>query len=225
MPTHKFILPNVTASYSALDAFETCPRKYEASNFLKTVPFVTSEAMARGNRVHKFMEDYVKEGTPVPAGLTKLKSLVDKITPRATEVHAEQQIAINYDLKQVGYFAGDVAWRAKLDLTVLHPPGMIVVDYKTSSEPRETIDQLEMNILMAFVRYPDIERARGIFAYTDHKDRHRDIARTDIPRIVDGIYPRLERLRLAQERRDFPPTPCYLCKFCPVKKCQFNKSK
>lgn len=219
-------LPHVATSHSALDAFETCPREYNATSIAKTHKKSGSQAMETGKAVHKAMEDYVKLGVWPPPGLTKLKKLADRIlVPGYTNVTTEEPINLNYMLQPCGPFDDNVVWRAKLDLNVYRPGGVFAVDWKTSSEPREDWSQLKENAMCIFQKYAWVDTVVGIYGYTQHRDRRIIIARDEVPEIVDGLTPRLERLKLARETGNFPPKPGWKCKTCPVSNCEFNRRK
>jgi PD-(D/E)XK nuclease superfamily len=216
------VWPQVQWSFSALEAFERCAMQFGEVNVRKKYPFVESEQMKAGNQVHKMLEDYVTIGTPLPAGLTHIKAHIDKLCVGALNVQAEQSVALTWDLEPCGTFDFNVSYRGKLDLTVSRPDALIVTDYKTSSEPREGLEQLELSCLAALQRNKQYDVAWGVFAYTKHKFRKVKVLRSDIPLLAATMVPRLERLKEAKEKGLFPATPGFQCRWCPVVTCEHN---
>ena len=66
-------------SYSALNAFETCPRRYQLTRVTKEAHERQHEASIWGNKVHKHLEDYANGKNQLPKDLQKYAKYVDKI--------------------------------------------------------------------------------------------------------------------------------------------------
>ena len=66
-------------SYSSLNAFETCPRRYQLTRVTKEVVERQHEASIYGNRVHKHLENYANKKRGLPPELQKYAKYVDKI--------------------------------------------------------------------------------------------------------------------------------------------------
>jgi hypothetical protein len=219
------VWPAVEWSFSALEAFERCAMAFGNVNVLKRYPFVESSQMKDGNLVHKMLEKYVSMGEELPKGLMHIKAHIDLVCNGAVSVQAEQSIALTNNLEVCGTFAPGVSYRGKLDLTVCRKDAIIVTDYKTSSEPREGLDQLELSCIAALMKYPEHDVAHGVFAYTKHKFRRVRITRAMVPLIAQGMVPRLLRLKEAKEHRLFPATPGFYCRWCPVITCHHHPKR
>lgn len=213
-------------SYSTLNAFETCARNYGEVNVLKKFPFVESEAIKQGKQVHALLESYITIGSPLPPGLVEIKGYIDKMVDGAAAVQGEQSLNYSYDLQPCQVMSTSCSYRGKLDLTVMRPNGVgIVVDYKTSSSPRESMDQLEFAAVASLIHNPDMREVHAYFLYTKgFRPRKVTLIRASIPGIINGVRPRIERMALAKAQNFFPPTPCYVCRWCPILNCEFNES-
>ena len=66
-------------SYSLLQAFETCPRRFKLTRITKEVQEPQSEAMLHGNEVHKSLELAVPQTLLTPAGGTTSSRLLPSI--------------------------------------------------------------------------------------------------------------------------------------------------
>ena len=60
-------------SYSALTAFETCPRRFELTRVTRQVKEPQTEATIWGNEVHKALELFAKDGKPLPKNLKSMR--------------------------------------------------------------------------------------------------------------------------------------------------------
>ena len=105
-----------TWSPSALGGYPTCPKQYAARYFYCTLPWVETAQMRAGTIEHKHLENRMREKTPLPEGYERGERFC-RVIEQAGEVKAEQKLAINRDLKIVGYFAKDVWGRCVIDVS------------------------------------------------------------------------------------------------------------
>lgn len=217
--------PEVPWSFSALERFEGCARQYGAINVKKAYPFVESQAMKDGKTTHKLLEDYVQLGKELPSGLMHIKTIIDIVTKGAERVSGEQDIAFTHMLQPCGTFDNDVSYRGKIDLLSLRKDAAFVLDYKTSSQPREGDEQIIWMGIAVLLKYPQYNVVHGMFIYTKHEPRRIAVKRADIQEHVDRMIPRLLRLKEAKSTNTFLPTPGWMCKFCPVKTCEFHPNR
>ena len=66
-------------SYSALTAYETCPKRYQLTRVTKQVVEPQNEATKWGNEVHKALELFAKGQKPLPKSLEDYGKYVRKI--------------------------------------------------------------------------------------------------------------------------------------------------
>jgi CRISPR/Cas system-associated exonuclease Cas4 (RecB family) len=215
----------VVFSISNLAAFELCAKNYEEIYVEKSIPYSESAAQAGGKLTHKQLEDYVAHGKPLPIGLTAIRTYIDKICQGAINILTERRVALTHDLQPVGFFHDDVAYRGVIDLTVFRRDAVIICDYKTGNEPRDDFIQLRLNALSVFQEFPEVQKIHLVYLYTKFKPRRMTMLRHEIPALMAEIWPRVEKLRLAREKKLFPAQPGWKCKFCEVTKCQFNKKR
>ena len=69
-------------SYSSINLFKQCPKKYYHLRVAKDIKESTSEAMLYGSRVHKIAEEYVRDGTPIPLSLIHISEPTDGLLSR-----------------------------------------------------------------------------------------------------------------------------------------------
>jgi PD-(D/E)XK nuclease superfamily len=214
-------------SHSALGRCEDCSLMYGSTNVMKLYPFEESPQMKAGNVTHAQLENYVTNGTDVPLMLKGIQRFIDKLSERAIEVIPERWVNVTYDIRSTPQaFHDDVSYRGKIDFTAIMKDDAVIVDYKTSSEPRETFEQLEYQALATLVERPKLRRVYGYYAYTKFARRGMEpVSREDIPRLVKLIKPRLERMKKVRDEKLYTPNPGYYCRWCPVVTCKFNPKR
>jgi hypothetical protein len=113
-----------------------------------------------------------------------------------------------------------VCLRVQFDLNALRPDSIAQLDYKTSSQPRESELQLKLYGLASLQRWPQYDTCYSAFVYTHHPSRMVKTSRDEIADIVAAVNPRLERLRLAREQDSWLKRPSWKCGYCPVAECE-----
>src|SRR5690606_12787129 len=103
-------------SYSALSAFETCPRQFYEMRIKKAWPDPPGEAQQFGTLVHQYLEDRFNKGQALPVFLRHLNPLVAKLEESKGVVQAEYRYALNAKLQPVEFFAKDAWVRAVGDV-------------------------------------------------------------------------------------------------------------
>ena len=211
-------------SYSALSAFETCPRRYQLTRVTKEVVEPPSEAMTWGNRVHQMLEDYAKNQTPIPGELQKYQRYVDKILDRDGKHIIEEKLAINDRFNPTGWMSKDTWCRGIVDIGVIGETKGYLLDWKTGKR-KPDMTQLQLFAALAFAHYPWIDEVvTGFIWLKDGKMDKNRFWRADLPDIWNGFLPGVKRLELAFESDKWPAKPSGLCKnWCPVGKsrCEF----
>lgn len=210
-------------SFSALNAFETCPRQYHEMRIKKTYKDVPGEAAQWGKIVHKHLEDRIKYKQELPPFLTHVEPLVGRLESFDGQLAAEYQMALNADFQPTEWFARDTWVRAQGDAISIKGPTGVAVDWK-SGKFREGDDQLRLQSAIMFATYPQLEKVGIVYAFVKEKQTlSRTFTRNDVPMIWQRFLPRVQRMEQAFKDQDFPPKPSGLCrKWCLVKSCEFH---
>jgi CRISPR/Cas system-associated exonuclease Cas4 (RecB family) len=210
-------------TYSQLDSFETCPRKFYHTKVIRDVVEPPSIHTEWGSKVHTALENYVMHGTPLPEGMTQWESLMQKITALPGEKLPEQKFALDRNFEPADW---DNAWTRGIgDLVVLHKGKAAVLDYKTGK--RKPSEQLQLYAAYVFAHYPQIETVTTGFVWLKPKrlDWH-TIRQADVPSLWQAFLPRVAKLESAYERDSWPARPSGLCNgWCPITSCEFNKER
>ena len=211
-------------SFSSLSAFEQCPLRYKLTRVTKLIKEPPTEATTWGNRVHKALEERVRDGTPLPATIAGYEPLAAKLANSRGEVLVEQKVSVNAKLQPTEYFAKDVWCRGVLDVAVIGDRSALILDWKTGKR-KDDLDQLKLFAGMAFAYYPALEKVDTGFVWLkDNKVDRQAFTRKQVGDIWATFLPRVKRLNLAFENDRWPANPSGLCRnYCPVGKtnCDF----
>jgi hypothetical protein len=212
--------PIVAWSHSALDTYNTCPKKYYHEKILKDVPFSESDASIYGKEVHKAFELYLGKNQALPFGLTQYAPYLDKFKAVKGKVLVEQRVAINNEFMPTGYFDKDVWFRGQADLIILQKTHAVVVDWKTG-KLKDNFDQLDLMAAACFCLAPEIETMDAMFWWTQsRKPTSKKYKRSDVGDIWGRFLPKVKRLEDSIKTTTFPAHAGWLCgRYCGVKSC------
>ncbi len=214
--------PLITWSFSNLEMFELCPKKYFHLRILKDVKDVQHAASDYGIEGHKHFELRLVNGKPLPLDLRHHEPFLAKLANAPGEGLGEQKLALNKSFEPTGFFDSDVWVRGIVDYTKCNPPVMVIVDHKFG-KMKEGFDQLELMAAMLFAYMPEMEQANCMYYWAKiKKPTTKKIMRSDVLDIWDKFIPRVEKLEQAVRDSEFPAKQNYLCKrYCPVKSCAY----
>lgn len=211
-------------SYSALTAFETCPRRFYLTRVAKQVKEPQTEATMWGNKVHKALELYAKGEKPLPKDFKVFQKYVDKILSYEGKRVVEKKVALDRNLRPTTWFAKDVWVRGVVDIGVVGSEKAYLLDWKTGKRKPDS-DQLKLFAALAFASFPWIEQVTTGFIWLKPKEFDKEVfTRKQLTEIWGEFHPRLSRLAHAYEEDKWTPKPSGLCReWCPVgqKHCEF----
>ena len=200
-------------SFTALADYEGCPKRYAANRFYCVIPWVDTEAIIWGNRVHKAGELFLK-GIPHKdeEALLPVEPYCTAILRTGHKVEAEVEVALTRGMAPVSWFAKDAWFRAKLDVVVtkVKENSVSLLDWKTGGKIKDAPDQLRLCAAALAVVRPYLQEFTGKYIW---------IAKADIPKIWQEFLPRVARMEEAWRTERFDPRPSGLCPWCAVPDC------
>ena len=212
-------------SYSALNSWETCPRRHAEIKLFKRVPDEKGEAALWGTTAHAAFENRLKHKTPFPVWGASWEPVCQRLESTKGTLQVEQKIAITASFQPCGFFDRKVeVWcRAVADVAVYSSRALLTVDWKTGKFKEDT-DQLRLSAAMQLSHHPEIEQATILYAWLQSgRTTVERLTRADVPGIWSDFLPRVERMRIGIETERFDPKPSGLCrKHCPVTSCIEN---
>lgn len=217
-------------SYSSITLFDQCPKKYYHLRVVKDIKEPESEAMLYGTAVHQAAEDYIKDGTPIPAKYGYMQSMLDKLANIKGEKLCEHKMGIKKvdgRLAPCGFFDKDVWYRGVADLLIIdnEKKEARVIDYKTGKSSKYADPkQLALMSACVFLHFPEIERVKAGLLFVVCKDfvRSEYEASTGL-NVFSELDGSLVSRETAYETGVFNPKQNFTCKgWCPVLDCSHN---
>jgi CRISPR/Cas system-associated exonuclease Cas4 (RecB family) len=213
-----------TWSYSALKEYENCPKKYYEIRVAQNYTVIPSEQMIYGTEVHKALEDYVKDGKELALNYLRFKPAADALIDIPGEKYPEYEMALFRD-KTPCDFADSNRWvRGIVDLLIVDGDYAFIVDYKTGSNKYPDPKQLRLMSLMTFAHFPNVNKIKAGLLFVMHGSFvTEEYTREDLDKSWAKFNGPLGRLDNSYDNNVWPPNPTPLCKYCPVKSCDFNR--
>lgn len=213
-------------SFSSLEMFRQCPRKYYENKVLKLHPYKESEATAHGNRVHAALEAYLLKRTPLPDDLKQYEwvcsTIIDALSPDAW---AETEFAFRRD----GTACGLKDWKNKhfmgladvLDIVGTHAT---VVDWKTGKSGYPKVEQLELMAMFTLLTFKDVLTVSGVLFFLDDgtvvpEDGSARWTREDLPTLLAKWQAKTDEVERHAAQKMWPATPNPLCGWCECSAC------
>lgn len=214
-------------TYSQLDSFENCPKKFYHLKVIRDVVEPPTVHTDWGTKVHTALENYIKDGECLPEGMTQWDNLAKKLAALPGEKHTEIKFAVDKGFQPCDW---KQSWsRGIADLLVVHKDKAVVIDYKTGK--RKPTEQLDLYANYVFHHYPQVNVVSTGFVWLKDRridwnfgrDEGKPFSRGEVPFVWNSFLPRIRKLESAYERDKWPAKTSGLCKaWCPVLSCEFN---
>lgn len=217
--------PIIAWSFSALETFENCPRKFWATKIAKKVSDANTYNRA-GDFEHRAFEDYTKKGLPLPASVQPFQPLLDRVRAAPGEKLYEHKMTIDAQFQVCDWRDGNRAMvRAAADMLIINGSKATYLDWK-SGKFRPKDDQIELTSLMVFRHFPQVQQVAGGLVFYRYQQVHRHIVHVaDAPALWAKFLARAAALEQAKKADEWPAKPNPLCAYCPYKECPHNTNK
>lgn len=221
-------------SWSSLEAYQTCPRRFYETKIVKNYKEPDNEQMVWGTDVHAALRSRIADGTPLPNNMLMYENVANKFaTVDADEIHCELETAVNSSLEPCGFWDDDCWNRGYEDYVALKGEKALTVDWKTGKvKPRSR--QLDLSALRIFAKFPQINIVQSAFAYLQFDKWVRDtFYRKDYETRWGSFYEPISDMIYSEENNAWPAKPSGLCKRsrrpgssymgCPVATCPHSE--
>ena len=214
---------SVQWSFSSLKDFVNCPKQYYevkvAQNFIKKV----SVQMQYGTEVHKALEDYARDGTPLPLNYLRFKTFIDPLLEIQGTRYLEHKMALLPD-KTPCDFDDQARWvRGIVDFMVIDGDTAFIIDYKTGSNRYPEPKQLKLMALLTFSHFPQVNTVKSGLLFLAHNSfMPEDYFRYEQKKYWADFFSDVGRMQRSLDMNHWPTNPTPLCKWCPVTSCEFN---
>lgn len=221
-------------SFSAMDKFANCPRKFHAYDVLKVIKEPENPNQREGFRVHKAMADFISRGVPLPSDIERYGDwATTMLTHRPDEkVFVEHKLACTFELKPCEYFSRvDRVWlRAQADLLVINGPNALSVDWKTGKEPDDRYEllpknfQLRLTAMLIFLHFPQVQFIENKYVYlAAGTSTQFGMPKEDLRLFIPQMYDVASGIQKAVRSNVWPPRRSGLCKnHCMVSACEYH---
>lgn len=213
-------------SYSSLDCFAQCPRKFYHRYVLREKEPET-DALRHGNAVHAALEQRIK-GTPLPEALQRYDPMAQSIINawhKGMKVYAELKMGLTRNFEPCGFFDKNVWGRGAADVILIAGDKAVIFDWKTGKK-REKEDQLRLLAMFVFKHFPTVAQVAGMNLWLEPNEigSRYTYLRQQEPALWQYLIPQIQSVERALTENSWPEKPSGLCGWCSVKACQFNKS-
>lgn len=209
-------------SFSRLNSYEECPKKYNAISVDKTVKEEPNEVTQWGTDLHLAIAKFFRTGERLPLHMQQYQKYIDQIRTLPGQFIVEQKLAINAEYQATGWFDKDVYCRIISDLTILNGDSAVTFDWKTG-KMKPGFMQLRLSSAVLFLLVPELQQITHAYVwFKDKRITKETMKRAEMPQVWADLLPKIQRYHDAHVAKDFPPRPSYLCRgYCPVKTCQY----
>jgi hypothetical protein len=212
-------------SHSALKDYEGCARRYHQVKVLQKYPFQETEATRYGTQVHEAIEHYIKNNTPIPPMYAQFQPVVDALLKKPGRKFAEYEMALDKDLNVCKWNAPNGWVRGIADILIIDDDNLTawVGDWKTGNNKYPDRDQLVLMSLMVFQHFPHIRKVNSALLFIVKEDMVRlQMQREQAQAFWTKYRERTGRLEASFENGVWNPSSSPLCRWCPVRDCEFN---
>lgn len=213
-------------SYSGLKEYVNCPHQYAEVKVKKNFVKKVTKEMLYGTEVHRALEDYVRDGTPLLKNYERYKPMLDALLEIEGIRYPEYKMALTHDLAPCSFGAREYWVRGIVDLLIVDGDTAHIIDYKTGSAKYPDPKQLKLMALMTFEHFPSVNNIRAGLLFVAHNrfvdEEYTREEKDDMWRMFSGD---LTRLRISHETDKWQKNPTPLCGWCPVKTCEFYKER
>lgn len=216
-------MANPPWTYSQLDTFESCPRKFYRTKVLRDIVEPPTIHTKWGTDVHTAFENAITYGEALPDTMSQWQTIANKIGKLPGDKLCEYKFSIDKAFEPVGW---KDAWsRGIADLVVIKDTHAVVMDYKTGK--RKLTEQLDLYAMYTYHHFPEVTKVTTGFVWLKEKKLDwNTTTREEIPVVWQKMLPRVAKLESAYERDKWPARTSGLCRgWCPVKDCEFYSEK
>jgi hypothetical protein len=212
-------------TYSHLDQFETCPRRFHETRIAKKYAEPQTDAIKWGIEVENALEKRVLDAQPLPDGMKQWEGIAVQLAALPGHKYSQKKLAIDRAFKPSDYWSGSTWSRGQPDLLIVNNAKAVVIDYKTGK--RKPTEQVELYALYVFAHHPEVSHIDTAFVWLkERKIDRKTITREEVPVTWQEFLPRVAKLESAYERESWPAKPSGLCKgWCPVSGCEHYRSR
>jgi hypothetical protein len=203
-------------SHSRVNDYKKCPLMLYHKAILKDVPFVQSEQMKWGDRVHKALEYRVRDKVPLVGEFAQYEPIAAAIDRAPGQVLCENKITLNPALRPTGYFADDAYVRVIVDVMKINASVGFMGDYKTGKISFDE-SQLKLFAAVGFEAFPQVEKWTTAYIWTQSQVIDPAVyTRDQLPKMWEELLQVPSEMQKSFVFNHWPAKPGRACKRCDV---------
>jgi hypothetical protein len=230
----------ITWSHTKIADYLQCPYKFYVKYIEKGVKQAETDAMRKGNRIHKTLENAVNQPDGIARNMAdieadKLIAIIPVLNKlKDLKATAELELGVRKDWSPCAFWDKNVWGRCKIDIiaTDEYDRG-IIVDWKTGAIKNikyQTDAELRLHAIIAHAHFPELKLISGVYYYTQGFQFHpAPPAKPYIFKdMIAGRYQvneLMNRIEYAVANDKCGTRKNNLCPWCEVKKCKHYKPK
>lgn len=205
--------------------FEECPMKYYAKYITKEWVETPNDAMVRGSKMHKALEEAVKYELKLTGDLTRFQGFIDGVLAMrgvGAAVVPEMKVGMAIDFRRCDYFDGDrLRVRCAYDLYVNKDQNTNVVDYKSGKAKAHHREDAEFYGAVAATGLGGITTTVQ-YLYFDSPAESFQLKITDPAATLSNFWQKFEYADKQVASGNIPVCPGRQCTWCGAVKCPRN---
>jgi RecB family exonuclease len=208
-------------SFSAINTFKQCPRKFNHLYVLKDVANEAGQAAIEGTQVHEALEQALKARTPLPEPYAPYQVYVDSILASGGVVEVERGLALNQALEPCDWY--DAALVGKVDVLITKDANAQVLDWKTG-KVRDNVLQLTIYSVLVMQHYLNIEvlTAANVYLRSGAVGVATRFSREKLGQNKATVAGWFHKIDTQMDKGRWPESPSALCGWCPVTTCKYH---
>lgn len=213
----------IVFSYTFLDTYENkCPYLAAQRYVYRTVKYVETPEMQRGNEVHAAFEHRIGGGKPLPLDMQQWESFATPFDGRGAK--AEQKLAATYDGQACGYFSDkpQVWLRGKVDTNIINGTTGYIIDWKTGNSKYEDRFELDVGALLLKIANPQLERVHGQYAWLKDNRLGQMYDLSDFRNTWNKVHTIAAKVMNDKANGVFAKNQTPLCRWCELFTCEHN---
>jgi hypothetical protein len=206
-------------SYSALKLYENCPLRYYRQRVVKDIVDEGGTASKDGERIHKFLEDRLRENKELPQEVSRYEKLCQSVEKLSTggELHIEKELVLTENLTPTGWWDADAWLRSKLDVLVIKGTTAVVMDWKTGKR-RPDFFQMELFAAQVFKHFPEVQTCKTTLVWLRENAMDSETyEREQTNGLWANALGKIAKIYKSLDHDNWPAKPSGLCRYCPAR--------
>ncbi|RKZ71953.1 MAG: hypothetical protein DRQ48_01835 [Gammaproteobacteria bacterium] len=226
-------------SWTRLDTFEQCPRKFQGSYISKEFPKPDFDAdhFRKGRAVHKVLEDYLAHGValpyPIKSGDDEWHIDLKFLLPLLNTMHEaplkliEHKVCLSENLELQSWYSKNAWCRVIFDALIISGDFALVVDWKTGKVKKYS-DQLKLFATAVLELYPEVNKVLTAYVWCEHpndKPVWAEYTRDKLEHLWNEFGDRAELIQMTNESGNWMAKKNIFCKWCDAlpNQCEFKE--